>query len=160
MARPMPLENVASNPCIGCGPANPIGLKLEFDATAEGARTRFTAEARWQGFPGRMHSAVLYLALIETMNWSLYARTSKMGLPQRTSALSMTKRVLVGDAVELEGRVLRFRDDAASVEAIARTPAGDIIGALDRDYRMVGEEEFLRVMGYDELPEGYEGAFG
>lgn len=154
------LENVASNPCIGCGPANPIGLHLEFEPTTGGARTRFVATGAWQGFPGRMHSAVLYMALIETMNWSLYAKTGRMGLPARTSALGMTRRVVVGDVVEVEGRVLAVDAERASVVAHARTPAGDPVGSLEREYRMVDEDEFLRVMGYDELPEGYEGAFG
>lgn len=156
----MPLENVDSNPCIGCGPANPMGLRLSFEATPEGATTRLVAEPRWQGFPGRMHSAVLYMALIETMNWSLYARTRRMGLPARTSALQMSRRVAVGDAVVLEGRVSALSEDAATVVAQARTPEGQPVGALDRDYRLVSEEEFLAAMGYDELPEGYEGAFG
>lgn len=156
----MPLENVASNPCIGCGPANPIGLHLEFEATPEGASSRFVAEARWQGFPGRMHSAVLYLALIETMNWSLHARTGRMGLPARTGALSMVRRVAVGDGVHLEGVVHEATGATAKVSASARTPEGAPIGSLDREYRLVNEDEFLRAMGYDELPEGYEGAFG
>lgn len=156
----MPLENVASNPCVGCGPANPMGLKLEFEATPDGATTRFVAEPRWQGFPGRMHSAVLYMALIETMNWSLYAKTGRMGLPQRTSALNMTRRVVVGDVIEIEGRVLRADALGATVVAHARAPGGAPIGSLEREYRMVSEDEFTEAMGYDELPEGYEGAFG
>lgn len=156
----MPLENVASNPCIGCGPANPLGLRLQFEAASEGASTRFVVEPRFQGFPGRLHSAVLYMALLETMNWSLYARTGRMGLPSRTGALVMTRRVSVGDAVVVEGRVVEAREGFARAVAEARTPAGDPVGALERDYRMVDEDEFLRVMGYDALPEGYEGAFG
>jgi len=153
------MENVASNPCVGCGPSNPAGMRLAFEATADGASTRFVAEPRWQGFSGYLHSAILYLALLETLNWSLYARTSRMGLPTRTSALAATRRVRVGDEVVVEGRVVKT-GDVTSVVAEARTPAGESIATLERDYRLVSEEEFLRVMGYAEVPEGYEGAFG
>jgi hypothetical protein len=153
------IENVASNPCVGCGPANPIGLKLEFRATADGAASRFVAEPRWQGFPGRLHSAVLYLALIETMNWSLYAATGHMGLPARTGALRMVRRVRVGDVVELAGGVKAAPEGGARAFAEARTPDGEEIGSLDRDYRMVSEAEFLRAMEYDAVPEGYDGLF-
>lgn len=156
------LENDPTNPCIGCGPANPMGLKLAFEDAPEGARASFVAEARWQGFPGRMHSAILYLGLVETMNWSLYARTRRMGLPTRTSALEMTRLVDVGSTVTLEGRVLRV-DEArrvASVEARASTTDGNPIGRLERDYDLVDEATFLARMGYDALPAGYEGAFG
>jgi len=155
------LENDAANPCIGCGPANPIGLRLAFEGTPEGARASFVAEARWQGFPGRMHSAVLYLALVETLNWSLFARTGRMGLPARTGALEMARRVDVGATVALEGRVLRVDEDAraASAEARAATPAGEPIGRLEREYALVDEATFLVRMGYDALPAGYEGVF-
>jgi hypothetical protein len=156
----MLMENVASNPCVGCGPSNPAGMRLVFEATDDGAATRFVAEPRWQGFPGYLHSAILYMALLETLNWSLYARTQRMGLPSRTSALAAKRRVRVGDAVVVEGRVTTVEDGFASVAAAARTPSGEPIGSLERDYRLVSEDEFLRVMGYETVPEGYEGAFG
>lgn len=157
----MPLENDPANACVGCGPANPIGLRLSFEGTPEGATSSFVAEARWQGFPGRLHSAILYLALLETANWSLYARTRRMGLPARTSALESLRRVDVGATVALEGRVMAV-DEAqrtARVEALARTPAGEPIGRLEREYALVDEETFLTRMGYDAVPAGYEGVF-
>ncbi|MHB8606087.1 MAG: hypothetical protein ACYDCK_12620 [Thermoplasmatota archaeon] len=157
----MLLENDPANACIGCGPANPMGLKLAFERTDEGATASFVAEARWQGFPGRMHSAVLYLALIETMNWSLYARTARMGLPTRTSALETSRRVDVGATVALSGRVLAVDESArtARVEAVAATPHGETIARLERDYALVDEATFLARMGYDAVPAGYEGVF-
>lgn len=155
----MELENVADNPCIGCGPANPMGLKLVFTDAPGGASSSFVAEARWQGFPGRLHSAILYLALIETMNWSLYGATKHMGLPTRTSALRMTRRVNVGDKIWLRGKVVSHADGKAHVVAEATTPRGEPVGSLDRDYEMVDESTFLARMGYDHVPNGYEGVF-
>lgn len=136
-----------------------MGLRLVFAAAPRGATARFVAEARWQGFPGRMHSAVLYLALIETLNWSLYGATKRMGLPTRTSALRMTRRVNVGDEIILIGRVEEHSARVARVVAEATTPNGDAIGSLDRDYDLVDEATFLARMGYDEVPSGYEGVF-
>lgn len=157
----MPLENDPTNACIGCGEANPVGLKLAFDRAPGGARASFAVDARWQGFPGRLHSGILYVALIETANWSLFGHTGRMGLPARTSALEMTRRVAVGETLALEGRVLRLDEGArtASVEATARLPGGPAVGRIDRDYRLVDERAFLDAMGYDELPAGYEGVF-
>lgn len=154
------LDNDPSNPCIGCGPANPMGLHLAFEATPHGARARFTAEPRWQGFPGRMHSAVLYMALLEAMNWALYARTGRMGLPARTGALEMTRRVAVGDTVHLEGTVLRVDEAARTAEAEARASVrGEPVGRLERGYALVDEATFVQRMDYDAPPAGYEGLF-
>lgn len=157
----MPLENDPANRCVGCGPANPMGLRLVFEKTSEGARSTFVAEERWQGFPRRLHNAVLYLALIETMNWSLHARTGRMGLPSRTGALETRRRVDIGSKVALEGRVALL-DEAgrsASVEAWASLDATGEVARLKREYALVDEATFLERMGYDTLPGGYEGDF-
>lgn len=157
----MPLENDPANPCIGCGPANPAGLQLVFDKTVEGAKTAFSVDERWQGFPGRLHSAILYLALIETMNWSLQARTGRMGLPTRTSELEMKRRVDVGTTLGLEGRVRSWDTAArtAALEAWATTASGEPVGRLERTYALVDEATFLARMGYTSLPAAYEGCF-
>lgn len=84
-----------------------------------------------------------------------------MGLPTRTSALELTRRVEIGAKVALEGRVLHVDEAArtARVEARATTPTGEPIGRLDRDYSLVDEATFLARMGYESMPAGYEGVF-
>jgi hypothetical protein len=157
----MPLENDPANACVGCGPANPAGLRLVFEKTPEGARSTFAVDERWQGFPSRLHSGILYLALLETMNWSLHAKTGRMGLPSRTGALESRRWVKCGTAILLEGRVRAFDPTArtASLEAWAEFPDREVVARLERDYALVDETTFLERMGYDVVPSGYDGAF-
>lgn len=102
------LDNDERTPCIGCGPHNAAGLRLRFARRPDGrgASAEWTPDAAWQGFPGNVHSAGLYLALIETMNWSLYAHTGGTGLPTRTAALDMRRRVAIGETLVLRGQVV------------------------------------------------------
>jgi hypothetical protein len=132
-----------------------------FEKTAEGARSTFAVEERWQGFPGRLHSGILYLALVETMNWSLYARTGRMGLPSRTGALESRRPVKCGSAILLEGRIRSLDPTArtASLEAWAGFSNREIVARLEREYALVDETTFLEMMGYDVVPPGYEGVF-
>lgn len=88
-----PLPNDPGNPCIGCGPDNPAGLRLTFVRDGDRVRSELTVEPHRQGWPGRMHSAVLYLALVETMNWTLYGLTGTVGLARETGRLHYERRV-------------------------------------------------------------------
>ncbi len=152
------LENDPENACVGCGPANSGGMHLAFERTQDGAAAAWRAEGAWQGFPGRIHSAALYLGLIESMNWALYAKTHRMGLPTRTSALEMTKRVDVGAMVRFEAKLGDADLTRAHCEATASVD-GVIVARLDRDYALVDEKTFLDRMGYEGVPTGYEGVF-
>jgi acyl dehydratase len=119
------------------------------------------AEARWEGFPGRLHSAILYMALIEAMNWALFAQTERMGLPTRTGALEAARPVRTGTRLRLEGRVLVADATArtARVDARAWDPSDEVVARLERDYALVDQPTFLAKMGYDRIPPGYEGLF-
>ncbi len=66
--------------------------------------TTLTASAQHQGWPGRLHSGILYLAMLETANWTLYGLRGRVGLPVRTSALDAKRWVATGETLILMGR--------------------------------------------------------
>jgi acyl-coenzyme A thioesterase PaaI-like protein len=55
------------NMCFGCGPNNPIGLKLKFDWDGETARAVFTPDKRFQGWSGYLHGGITACVLDEAM---------------------------------------------------------------------------------------------
>jgi hypothetical protein len=147
-----PLANDPHNACVGCGPANPRGLRLRFERTPEGTRGAFAPEAWMEGWPGTTHTAFLYLALIETMNWTVYARRDRLGLPTRTGALETHRRVATGEPLTLEGRALHDEGDAFFAEAVARDASGALVARLERDYAFPDRAEVARRLGFGELP--------
>lgn len=64
MAEPNP-----SNPCFGCGGANPRGMRLAFDSDPERRRIvgRFRLGAEYQGGPGFIHGGIIATVLDEAM---------------------------------------------------------------------------------------------
>ncbi len=64
MAEPNP-----SNPCFGCGGANPRGMRLAFDPDPERRRIvgRFRLGAEYQGGPGFIHGGIIATVLDEAM---------------------------------------------------------------------------------------------
>ena len=54
--------------CFGCGPRNPWGLKLRFEADGDRVTASFTVPEEYQGFPGYLHGGVAGALLDETMS--------------------------------------------------------------------------------------------
>lgn len=152
-----PLENDPENPCIGCGPGNPIGLRLAFAWDGEGVVAAFVVGPNHQGWPGSCHTGVLYIALVETLNWTLWGALGRAGLPRETSALATRRRVAVGEALTLRGRVLSL-DGAPRVraEALAR---GEVVASLERAYDLPDAAEAARRLGFERLPGVLAGLF-
>jgi hypothetical protein len=154
------LDNDPANPCIGCGPEHPHGLRLLFAQEGAEVTTTLDATRERQGWPGRLHSGLLYLAMLEAANWTLYGLRGRVGLPVRTGALDAARWVAVGERLTLRGRLTRDAPDAAAVLVEARDERGTRVASLERAYDLPGRAAFLARMGYDEAPPGLEGAFG
>lgn len=153
-----PLENDPANPCVGCGPLHPHGLRLAFAQEGDAVRTSLDATADRQGWPGRLHSGLLYLAMLETANWTLFGLRGRVGLPTRTGALEAARWVAVGERLTLRGRLARDTPDAALVRVEATDEQGRHVASLERAYDLPDRKTFLARMGYAEVPPGLEEA--
>lgn len=155
---PAPLENDPANPCIGCGPSHPHGLRLAFRRAAEGgATTRLADLERYNGWPGRLHSGILYLAMLETANWTVYAALGRVGLPVRTGALAASRWVATSETLTLAGKPTSRSADAITVAVEATDERGARVATLERAYDLPDREAFRQRMGYDVLPPELEG---
>ena len=56
--------------CFGCGPKNPIGLKLNFQWDGKTARAEFTPTKFYQGWSGIVHGGILTTVLDEAMAYA------------------------------------------------------------------------------------------
>lgn len=153
------LDNAADNPCFGCGPAHPHGLRLQFREADGVVHASLVATPERQGWPGRLHSGILYLALLETANWTLYGTRGRVGVPTRTSALEVVRWVATGERLTLRGRLVGNAGGSATVEAEALDEAGRRVGRLERAFDVLEREAFLGRMGYDRLPAGLDDCF-
>ena len=148
----MLLDNDPANACFGCGPENPLGLRLAFERHGGLVRSRLAVTDAMQGWPRRLHSGLLYLAMIEVANWTVYGNLGRIGLPVRTSALDAKRWVAVGETVALTGAW-----DAATKTARieAHDEKGALVAKLEREYVLPTRAEFRARMGEDALPEAF-----
>lgn len=61
-------DSSAYQRCFACGARNDAGLHLVFRQEGDEVVTEFTADERFQGFPGVVHGGILATLLDETLN--------------------------------------------------------------------------------------------
>lgn len=109
----------AEQPCFGCAPAHPIGLRLRFARDGDSVVTRFVPEEQWQGPPGIMHGGLVMAAADELAAWTIIGQKGRLGFT--ASASTRLKRPLyIGEEVIGRGKIL---EDVGRVLKIAVTLA-------------------------------------
>jgi len=58
--------------CFGCGPDNPIGLKLKFEWDGEITRAEFVPDKHYQGWSGFVHGGIISCMLDEALCYAAF----------------------------------------------------------------------------------------
>ena len=101
-----PFAHAAHNRCFGCGPANPIGLRLEFLLAPDGSVVcPVTIPNTFEGRAGYLHGGIIATLLDEAMSKAVRAKgRSSMTRKMEVEFLSP---VHSGAPIRIEGRVAR-----------------------------------------------------
>jgi uncharacterized protein (TIGR00369 family) len=101
-----PLEHSAHNRCFGCGPANPVGLHLDF-FVAEDQSVLCLPEIAdtFEGPQGLLHGGIIATLLDEAMSKSVRVR----GLTAMTRQMEVEylRPVPSATSIRVEGRLVR-----------------------------------------------------
>jgi len=141
--------------CFVCGESNPAGLHAEFrlGEAPDELRGAFTADGRYQGYPGRVHGGVLASLFDETLgravalhgHWSFTARLE----------VRYRQPVAVGARVEVVARQIRDRGRFVEADGEARLPDGQVVAeakGLFLKLQPAEEEALRRAVWPDTLP--------
>lgn len=112
----MAVELKDDNMCFCCGSANPIGLKLEFEATpGKGMRTVWTPRREHQGFRDIVHGGLVATVLDEVMIRLLWG----LGIPAMTADLQtrLLRPLQAGKTYRFEARLVSDRGRVLNTEA-------------------------------------------
>ena len=111
-----PMARAAQNRGVGCGPANPTGLRLEFLLAADGSVVCLTTIAEaFEGPAGYVHGGIIATMLDEVMSKSVRAR----GLTSMTRQMEIDylRPVPSCAPLRMEGRVVRSEGRKYWIEA-------------------------------------------
>lgn len=140
-------------PCFGCSPDHPEGLRLRFEAIEGGVRTRFTPGTSRQGPVGIMHGGLVTTLADEVAAWAIIAETGKFGFTTDMQC-RFHQPVKVGAELVGEARLVRRSRRLMTVEVeITQGEAKCFSGTLR--FAIMDKAGAERLMGI-ELPKAWE----
>lgn len=93
-------------PCFGCAPQHPTGLRLKFRVDGDRVLTRFTPSSGHQGPPGIMHGGLVMTLADEIGAWTLIGLMQRFGFTTHVEG-SLRKAVRVGTEVHGTGTIAK-----------------------------------------------------
>jgi uncharacterized protein (TIGR00369 family) len=121
-----PFAHSASNHCFGCGPANTVGLHLEFFLASDGSVVSLPVVTNaFDGHPGYLHGGIIATMLDETMSKAVRAQ----GRPSMTRKIEVDYLRPVPSSIPLriEGRVVRNEKRKHWAEATILNQGGIVL---------------------------------
>jgi uncharacterized protein (TIGR00369 family) len=101
-----PMAHKAQNRCFGCGPANDVGLHLEFLLAEDGRVVCLPAiPDRFEGPAGYLHGGIIATLLDEAMSKSV--RAHGLTAMTRQMEINYLRPVHSAAPIRVEGRLLR-----------------------------------------------------
>jgi hypothetical protein len=142
------LENPPENPCFGCGPQNPRGLRLQFerrertDGTPE-LRTVFTPHADQVGWPGLIHTGLHFTVLYEVSYWAALTLGGRLMVSNGPGTYAHQRLPRVGRPHVARAH-LGPAGPIRTVLASTETEDGRPCGTLETSWRAVERAEIER----------------
>lgn len=130
------LENPPENPCFGCGPNHPRGLRLGFeqvlaeDGTPE-VVTRFTPKPDEVGWPTLFHHSLHFGVLYETSYWTALTLGGRLWVSVGPVTYTAERLPRVGTLHIARARITRTETDQLSIRATSATSSGKPCGLLE-----------------------------
>lgn len=110
--------------CFGCGPQNPIGLKLQFWEQDEIYITNFTGQNIHQGYDGIMHGGIVSTLLDEIM--ARYIHEKGMDAVTAKLEIRYIKPTPIHIPLLIKGRIIRNKGRLFELEGSIELPDGTV----------------------------------
>jgi acyl-coenzyme A thioesterase PaaI-like protein len=122
--------------CFGCGPRNPIGLKLDFRMVDGRAETTYVPRREHEGLVGIIHGGLIGLVLDEAMAKLLHMK----GIEALTCEITVRLRRVVraGDRLRITALLASDRRRLLELEASAVDDGGQEVAGARAKFLRVG----------------------
>ena len=153
------LDNPPENPCFGCGPLHPRGLRLQFARVTlpdgrEAIETRPTPKPDEIGWHGLLHTGLHFSTLFEASYWAAWEFTGQVHTAFGPQTFDQTRLPRVGTPFVARAWIAADASDGLPlrVRAESQTPEGKPLARLDAMWRpasrAVMEKAGLRLPDY------------
>lgn len=138
-------------PCFGCGPAHPIGFRLQFAIEGPETVARFTPNDLHQGPPGVMHGGLVSTLIDEVGAWAVIAHRRKFGFTT-SLACRFHRAVRIGPEItcraEIKKETSRLMDVSVQVHQ-----SGELAASGELRFVILGRAAAEKLIGQTLPPE-------
>lgn len=134
------LENPPENPCFGCGPQHPRGLRLHFESAVDAdgtpeVRTTFVPKADEIGWPTLFHHGLHFMVLYETSYWTALTLGGKLWVSVGPIEYDAERLPRVGVPHVARAQIVVAEPARLKVRALTRTTEGKPCGRMESTWR-------------------------
>ena len=145
------LENPIENPCFGCGPRHPRGLRLSFERRGRQVVCTHTPLKDEVGWPGYMHPGLHFMVLRETSYWGALELGGKVHGAGTTSVFRVFASPPVNVPFRTSSRIAKRTRRGLHMVAVSESLKGRRYGMLQTFYLPV-KRSFVKRVGL-QLPD-------
>jgi uncharacterized protein (TIGR00369 family) len=149
------LQNLESNRCFGCGPANPSGLQMQFYTDGESIASWISVPDRFSGWSNLIHGGILSTILDEIMSRSAICLLKKIPMT-KSMTVEYLKSVYSGMEIKVVGKVVKKEECEAMVEGTIYNMEGQVCTKSSGTLGLFSVD-FMNKRGV--LPENFEDWF-
>ena len=143
------LENPPDNPCFGCGPNHPRGLRLGFergraDDGGDEVRSRFVPRSDEIGWPTLFHHGLQFTVLYEVSYWTALTLGGRLWVSHGPIEYTAERLPRVGAEHVARGRIVTATDRALSIRSTVATVAGKPCATMTSTWQPARREAIER----------------
>lgn len=143
--------------CFGCGPNNPLGMKLKFTKEGNAVVTRFVAPQGMEGPPGVFHGGLQATVADEVAGWALVGLLGRMGFTT-SMQVRYVRPMRIGEEIVARATLASHTGNIATLHVTltqhGRTGLSGTVSYMLPD--VTKAESYLK----EELPESWRRLFG
>lgn len=103
------------NMCFGCGPKNPMGLKLEFTESDEFLHASWQPSETYQGYPNVLHGGIIAALLDEIGAWCISVKIGTAGVTKEMNTRYLNPVYINKGEISLRAMIKEHSENNAKV---------------------------------------------
>jgi uncharacterized protein (TIGR00369 family) len=128
------------NLCFGCGPANPLGLKLTFEEDDEKLYARWQPSLHFQGYINVLHGGITATLLDEVGAWCIYVKAGTSGVTSSMTVRYLKPIYISKGTVSVEASIISLGEKSVKMLCSLFDGEGKKCAEADIDYFIYPEK--------------------
>lgn len=138
----------SENHCFGCGPGNPIGLRLNFEETDTGVLARWNPGQEYQGYVNVLHGGIIATLLDEVSAWTIYIKLNTAGVTSRLDVRYLNPVHLSKGVVTASAELLSSAGRKATLKCTLTDGESKVCAEAETEFFIFPEEVARRRFMY------------